>query len=238
MIMWTKQQPNTTIVSLLGIENPKKATLGQALAAYSEAEGVEYPTQVKLWCKKILEYLAPNKEIEYLTVKDAQKVFVPINKNENEATANRCRATIANAVRYIATGEMPDKKPWLARNPANAVAATTPADDMGKLKFTKAKLSDVVQLVPLYSVNGRFGWFKAEVQRQVFSCAPGEVGVIEAPKRATGPKEAKAMCSAATHVLSKIATPWTIRYNPNESVFIVLRVSDFDALMKQQKGPK
>lgn len=238
MIMWTKQKPELLVMELLGLQDKlkNKITLEEALTTYSHAEGLDYPSAVQNWCKKILQSIDGRKLISTIQVKDAQRVFSAIIKDENEATANRARATIANAIRFTVSGEMPDKKPYVAR-PANAAAGEIPAEDVGKLKYYKAKLATIAHLVPLYSIKGRLGWFKAEVQTQVFSCEADEVAVIEAPKRQMTPKEADAMCKAAMTVLSKIKPVWTIRFNPNESVFIAMRQADFDALTKQQKGP-
>jgi hypothetical protein len=69
-----------------------------------------------------------------------------------------------------------------------------------------------------------------------FSLAEGEAGYIEVPvKRSMTGKESRAMLSAVSAMFTKGKLPWTIRYNPNESCFIVMRQADFDKLFKQNK---
>lgn len=229
MIHWGKLDKNSKLTDVAAVVvTDKVVALSAALESYSKADGVQYPSQVKLWCKKILSLIDRRKSIHTITVDDANKVFEHINKNENEATAYRARATLLNAIRYAYTGEMPEVKAPIPRNGNGEV------EDVGKLKFSKAKISEIVSLIPLYNTTGRFGWVKAEVQKQIYSLEPGEAGVIEAPKRSMTDKEAKALIWSVQVMLDRAALPWTIKWNSNDSVFIIIRKSDFSNLFPKK----
>jgi hypothetical protein len=225
MIFWSKQEPSRKIVDVLGLAVKKDATLKEAGDAYLLSDRLVHPSAAKQGINNMLSVLDGKRKISVCTVADALKVFAVMTKRKSESEGHGGRAALVNVIRYHITGEVP--APMIKKS------AGTSDDEVGKLKFSKAKIADILHLVPLYSHTGRFGWLKGEVQKQIHSLGEGEAGMIEAPKRSMDDKEAKAMCAAVSSMFAKGKLPWVIRFNPNEKFFIVMRKSDFEKLTRK-----
>lgn len=230
MIRWAKLEQEAKIVDALNVDAPKDIQLFQACRDFQDAKGIQYPQLVKYWCQKILENLDGKRSLRSITVTEAVKLFDAFLKKENEATAYRVRASLVNVIRYAYTGELPEIKPKIPRNGHK--------DAIGRLKFSKAKVANIRNLIPLYNATGRFGRVKAEVQKQIYSLGPTEAGMIEAPKRSMDDKEARALVGAVTIMLAKGGLPWVIKHNPNDSVFIIIRKEHLEKLMPKMTNPK
>jgi hypothetical protein len=167
VIFWSKHDKKLPIIDVMRVELKKDATLEEAAAAYEKSGKLIHPSAVKGGISDLFTVIERRRKISGLTVGDALKVFDDLMKKKGESEAFRARANLANIVKFHCTGEVP------APLPRAEAAADAAQGDVGKLVFKKAKLADIQHLVPLYSVSGRFGWVKAEVQKLVFFACRG-----------------------------------------------------------------
>ncbi len=235
MIFWTRCKPSQRVVDLLKLKVLNNVSLDEAAKSLANSGKLQYQLSAKTGLSKLDKYLDVKRKIESFTVKDAIEVFNKGLKNVNEAEGFQIRAALVNSIRFSVTGEVP--KP-LSKPPIEAAPGNTDGTDIGKLKFYEAPLDSQAFLIPLYNMYGRFGAIKAKIQMQLASTKPGNFGVIEAPVRSMNEKEAKAIVNATSKMLNKSTPPWLIKWNPAQSVFVVVRESDFLKLTKQEKGMK
>jgi hypothetical protein len=154
-ILWGRLDPKKTIVEIVGAKDVKKdVPLSACFEEYVKAPGLENIALTKMFVSKVSKILDVKRKISTITVKDAQKVFDSLMNSSSAGYAYSSRALLVNSINYLLKGVMPEKR---YHSPPSSTSDQAPSgDDVGKLKFSKAKVADIMQYVPLYTTTGRF----------------------------------------------------------------------------------
>lgn len=218
MFQWTAHEPEQKIVDALGLTVEKDVTLQEAAQAYMDKDVYKF---IKNY---LLEAIDGKRKIGSILIRDGLDAFNKTLKKRNRVAADRVRRALAKIIYFSVKGES---------NLYNKIQPEENAEnsngDIGKLVFKKAKFDDITHLIPRYTFSGRFGQIKADVQSLIYSLGAGESGYVAVPNRKSmDAKEAKAICTTIKAMFKKGNFPWMITYNPTESVFLIMRKSDFE----------
>lgn len=231
MIFWSKRQPSEKIVDLLGLKLEKDVSLDEAGKAYLASEKILYPSIAKSGVEDLCSVVDRKRKLSTFIVKDALHVFNTLVKKKDEGVAFRGRANLTNIIRFHITGEVPAPMP---RNGDGDLKAP----DIGKITIQRAKFDAIKHLIPLYSTKGRFGFLKGQVQQLIYELAADESGKLDVPKRSMTPKEATAMEKSIESMLVKGNFPYVIKFNPNESCFLIIHEKHLAGLIDGNKSKK